>query len=799
MSKAFIQKISLPFNPTRITGCQLWLDALDPFGNGSIQNSSLTLTSWVDKSSSARHATMFNGSSISYSPTAFNGKPALLFTQSQNMSAPAVAGTFPTIFTFFIIYQRTGGGSYDTLVTRTVGNIAGPFDFYTNISTGNFSRNIGSPLGYNDFNTTSGSNFTNVTTPSLYYANITKANGALDAFNFATPADPSSGTLLGASYVDVATAIYIGTRGDSVTKLTASVAEIIVYSTTPTAQQREQIEGYLAQKWSLTANLPPGHPGRTQTIYTSNYNAKNPGIATTPSPAMTNLPYTNLFSPTSSSIGACQLWLDGADTAGTGTPPANGTTVSTWVDKSGNGRNAVAVVAGTYSSTQKSITFSGTNYYNSSYTAAPTSETLFIVFNMTTSNNPFLIASSTCGGRVADPTELLVFTGGAICYTNGAATTSYITLGSNTLGIVVTDGTNNYVSLHGALMLSGPVSVSYTGGTTTEIGGAVGANYLTNGYINEVIAYNSVLGTTQRQLVEGYLAWKWGLTSSLPSTHPFKSVPPGRPSQVAGIPVQVKMSAIRVVQLQYSGTYTTAGNFFATFTGNGSVTVLSPVTINYFAIGGGGGGGAGPGGGGGAGGLQMGSMSLSVGTYNIVIGPGGPAHTNGSNTTFGTTLVVALGGGFGADGYPSTETGGSGGCGGGRGSGIAGAPGTGSQGYNGGSMGGIGSGGGGGVGGVGETSPTTSNTGGAGGIGVLYYGTYYGGGGGGAPNHGGGTGFAGAGGLGGGGRGGQNGAPILDPVAGTPNTGGGGGGGRSANQFSGPGAAGGSGVFIISY
>jgi hypothetical protein len=311
-----------------------------------------------------------------------------------------------------------------------------------------------------------------------------------------------------------------------------------------------------------------------------------------------------------------------------------------------------------------------------------------------------------------------------------------------------------------------------------------------------VIAYNSVLGTTQRQLVEGYLAWKWGLTSSLPSTHPFKSVPPGRPSQVAGIPLQLKMSAIRVAQLLYSGTYTTAGNFFATFTGNGSVTVLSPVTVNYFAIGGGGGGGAGPGGGGGAGGLQMGSMSLSVGTYNIVIGPGGPIHTNGSNTTFGTTLVVALGGGFGADGWPSTETAGSGGCGGGQGGGSS-TRGLGSQGFNGAIGIGTGGTGGGGVGGIGTADIV--NTGGTGGIGVLYYGTYYGGGGGGGPNHGAGTGFAGAGGLGGGGRGGQNGPPILEPVAGTPNTGGGGGGGRTANQFSGPGAAGGSGVFIISY
>ena len=257
---AFTRSISSIFKPTNYTGCQLWLDAWDPLGNGSRQKSPLTLTRWIDKSTNARHANMFNGSSISYSPTAFNNRPALLFTQTQNMSSAAAAGTFPTAFTFFMIYQRTGGGTYDTLVTRTVGNLAAPTDFFTIVGSGNFARNIGNGTAYADYNTTSGSNFTNVTTPSLYYANATSANGALDAFNFATPTDPSSGTLTGVYYGDTGTAIYIGTRADSVTKLTASVAEIIVYSTTPTAQQRQQIEGYLAWKWGLVASLPASHP-----------------------------------------------------------------------------------------------------------------------------------------------------------------------------------------------------------------------------------------------------------------------------------------------------------------------------------------------------------------------------------------------------------------------------------------------------------------------------------------------------------------------------------------------------------
>jgi hypothetical protein len=33
------------------------------------------------------------------------------------------------------------------------------------------------------------------------------------------------------------------------------------------------------------------------------------------------------------SITGCQLWLDGNDPAGTGTPPANGAGIATWVNK----------------------------------------------------------------------------------------------------------------------------------------------------------------------------------------------------------------------------------------------------------------------------------------------------------------------------------------------------------------------------------------------------------------------------------------------------------------------------------
>jgi hypothetical protein len=49
------------------------------------------------------------------------------------------------------------------------------------------------------------------------------------------------------------------------------------------------------------------------------------------------------------------------------------------------------------------------------------------------------------------------------------------------------------------------------------------------GRLGEVIVYNSNLSTDDRQIVEGYLAWKWGLQANLPSTHPYKNKNPGTP------------------------------------------------------------------------------------------------------------------------------------------------------------------------------------------------------------------------------------------------------------------------------
>lgn len=86
---------------------------------------------------------------------------------------------------------------------------------------------------------------------------------------------------------------------------------------------------------------------------------------------------------------------------------------------------------------------------------------------------------------------------------------------------------------------AGPTQVTYgTSGTGTNFNtsasviligtdGATGqtGTFTWPGPVAEVILYDSVLSETQRQTIEGYLAWKWGTVTFLPSTHLYKTVP----------------------------------------------------------------------------------------------------------------------------------------------------------------------------------------------------------------------------------------------------------------------------------
>ena len=60
---------------------------------------------------------------------------------------------------------------------------------------------------------------------------------------------------------DTATVNFI--LGSGATDLNSDIAELIIGRTIPGSTEREKLEGYLAHRWGLTANLPALHPYKT--------------------------------------------------------------------------------------------------------------------------------------------------------------------------------------------------------------------------------------------------------------------------------------------------------------------------------------------------------------------------------------------------------------------------------------------------------------------------------------------------------------------------------------------------------
>jgi hypothetical protein len=58
----------------------------------------------------------------------------------------------------------------------------------------------------------------------------------------------------------------------------------------------------------------------------------------------------------------------------------------------------------------------------------------------------------------------------------------------------------------------------------SSFGNGTGEFY--DGNIGEIILIYSLSTSNERQVIEGYLAHKWGLSTILPSTHQYKNIAP---------------------------------------------------------------------------------------------------------------------------------------------------------------------------------------------------------------------------------------------------------------------------------
>ena len=236
------------------------------------------------------------------------------------------------------------------------------------------------------------------------------------------------------------------------------------------------------------------------------------------------------------------LWLDAAEA---GTITLNGSTVSQWNDKSGNGRNvsqATASAQPTYNATglngKPSLSFDGTSDFmlgvsniglsgNPLFSVAGVfvtqlpSDDVFLSFGSTAAASSYHFMGANSGNNVwtgfanasqlgtatlSSPSSAYVFTA-----VRNAVNTANWTVTQNGNVLTVTQGDSTAITL-----VDGPINIArfVNGGNIASMTAA------------EIVLVPTTLSTDNRQKLEGYLAWKWGLQANLPAGHPYKDAPP---------------------------------------------------------------------------------------------------------------------------------------------------------------------------------------------------------------------------------------------------------------------------------
>jgi hypothetical protein len=225
-------------------------------------------------------------------------------------------------------------------------------------------------------------------------------------------------------------------------------------------------------------------------------------------------------------IPDCALWLDGSDSS-SNSMTLSGSNITTWKDKSVNGYSFTPVsgtITKTTGSNNRSCVSMGTNRMSTPSFAWRTNFTIFyIVF---TAAGKFLCATGNPSTTVLVATFNPILYIVSDTYTANSSTNPSISANAwamfclgyangTDLSNFTVNGTTRTTSA-GILTVT---DVTYSGQPLYINGNVVSSSDTSS--VAEIILYNRSVSTTERQVVEGYLAWKWGLSGNLPSTHPY--------------------------------------------------------------------------------------------------------------------------------------------------------------------------------------------------------------------------------------------------------------------------------------
>lgn len=535
------------FNPLTIPNCALWLDGSDPFGTGEIPPNYSIISSFKDKSSNA--VSFSTSGAPTFSTGVYNNNGLIVFNGSTMLVNSSFNFNLSNRSLFLVtqqtFYNNNNCGilsfAYDTLNDATLSNTI-------SYNTGYFGASayqIVSQFPGIFFNYVGAKNLTPFSVYSdtnLGQQESAYINGTMQYFrNYSIAPGNSTGLTIGRRTND-STRFFFG-----------YIAEIVLYNYALGDAERQQVEGYLSQKWGLKSTLPDWHLGKRVTYYNlsktayfyySPYEAghtpvNDPTIYISKKPYIYSL---SNFYPTLFGRGLL-LWLDAFDSSTIITSGNN--IVSSWNDKSGYGNNAISQTQTgplwqkwNNNTQDQSIKFDGSNYMQINTNFMSTlNGTMFVVFRapIATSNQQQMVFQNQGAWSLDDfqlqPTQWGVYTPVSTIVNKFPSRLSNYSITS--IEIINQISTIN-TYLNGSLNQSVKFSTFFSTGDALDLPNI--GTYTNNGVetelarfvgdIHEIVVFNSTLTNGMREAMEGYLAWKWYEQERLPLTHPFYNIYP---------------------------------------------------------------------------------------------------------------------------------------------------------------------------------------------------------------------------------------------------------------------------------
>lgn len=126
-------------------------------------------------------------------------------------------------------------------------------------------------------------------------------------------------------------------------------------------------------------------------------------------------------------------------------------------------------------------------------------------------------ANPRIGARRTTSDNLQILTQSASLQSSGGG----VTEGQVYLVVLKFNSTNSFIRLDGTERATG--NIGTTAFSSLNISGNFNEDQGVEGFIGEVVAFSDLSKT---EIIEGYLAHKWGLESNLPTNHPYKSQAP---------------------------------------------------------------------------------------------------------------------------------------------------------------------------------------------------------------------------------------------------------------------------------